>query len=124
MDRSQFEAAAQQQNDVVATRRADARASHAPCSLVPILAFGGTDYCTAHGVMGECTYGSPEAERVYVFDIGGGVAYSCNACREQALAEPLDEMIGRPEFTAVDPTTLAPGEICEGCEKPLAVVRP
>lgn len=61
----------------------------------------------------------------YAFPIGGGVAYACETCRRATLAEPLDSLVGRPDFTPVDLADLPAGdEICEGCEKPLAGVRP
>lgn len=57
MDRIEFEVAAKQQNAAAAQRRSDARANGAPCAVVTMFAFGGTPYCTTHGVMGVCSFG-------------------------------------------------------------------
>lgn len=56
MDRTTFENAARQQNLAAAARRAEARATNAPCVIVEMFAFGATPYCTAHGVMGACEF--------------------------------------------------------------------
>lgn len=57
MDRSSFETLCSEQNTDAAVRRETARQSGAACNITPMLAFGGIDYCTTHGVMGRCPFG-------------------------------------------------------------------
>ena len=57
MDRIQFENLAQRQNVEAAAKVVEARETKSACVVVEMLAFGGVPYCTAHRVMGACTFG-------------------------------------------------------------------
>lgn len=54
--RSDFERACREQNERVAREVAEARKHGLACDVVPMLAFGGIDYCRTHRVMGPCPY--------------------------------------------------------------------
>ena len=54
--RQKFEQSCAEQNRKAAERVASARATGAACVVTPMLAFGGTPYCTTHRVMGPCPF--------------------------------------------------------------------
>ena len=58
MTRNEFEQAAKNQNERRAQEILKARESGVPCVIVPMLSFGGIDYCTIHRVMGTCPFSS------------------------------------------------------------------
>jgi len=63
MTRSEFEAAARKQNADRDREVATARQTAEPCKTIPMLAFGGIDYCQTHRVMGPCPFGAAGGAR-------------------------------------------------------------
>lgn len=57
MTRQEFEKAAREQNAAHEQARQAARTERTPCDIEVMFAFGGAEYCRAHGVVGPCPYG-------------------------------------------------------------------
>jgi hypothetical protein len=58
MERIEFEQAARKQNEERAAQVAEARKTGGACDVEIMFAFGGTEYCRTHRVMGPCPYRS------------------------------------------------------------------